>query len=108
MAFDDVLNAVNGLAFKPVRTTENKLGTDICPIRNGYMYFTTDTQKIYMGTSEGKALPMGGNSGIYYGRRQLSEDETNIEITQLEFSAENDIDGDQTPNVDDLILNVPD
>lgn len=108
MAFDDVLNATNGLAFKPVRTTEKKLGTDICPIRNGYMYFTTDTQKIYMGTNEGKALPMGGNSGIYYGHRQLSEDETNIEITQLEFSAENDIDGDQTPNVDDLILNIPD
>jgi hypothetical protein len=43
MAFDDVLNATNGLAFKPVRTIEKKLGTDVCPIRNGYMYFTTDT-----------------------------------------------------------------
>ena len=108
MAFDDVLNAVNGLAFKPVRTTEAKLGTDICPIRNGYLYFTIDTQKIYMGTINGKALPMGGNSGIYYGTRKLTEEETNIQITQLNFSIETDIDGDQIPNVDDLILNVPD
>jgi hypothetical protein len=34
-----------------------------------------------MGTNEGKALPMGGNSGIYYGSRKLTEDEVNTEIT---------------------------
>lgn len=102
--------SLNGLPFKPVKTTSQKLENGQCPIGNGYVYFTSDTQKIYLGTEvngELKALPMGGNSGIHYGNREVSEEESNEEIVQLEFTMDH-IDGNQVPSVDDLILNIPD
>ena len=97
-----------GLPFVPVRTTQEKLDSGQCAIYNGYTYFTTDTKKIYVGMPDGSIIPMGGNSGIYYGTRVLTDDELNSDLSELFFSSETDIDGDQTPNVNDLILNVPD
>lgn len=97
-----------GLPFVPVRTTQEKLDSGQCTIYNGYIYFTTDTKKIYVGMPDGSIIPMGGNSGIYYGTRVLTDDELNSDLSELFFSSEKDIDGDQTPNINDLILNVPD
>ena len=94
------------ISFRPVRCKESDL-SKISPI-DGYVYFTTDTQKIYC-SQNNKFIPMGGNSGIYYGNRTFSEDETNTGETEFVFNMNNeDIEGDQIPNINDLILNIPD
>lgn len=95
--------------FRPVQCTEAKLFADNNPITpiNGYVYFATDTKKIYLGTDE-KFLPMGGNSGFYYGQRNPEEGEADSENKTFQFIISTEIEGDNTPNVDDLILNVPD
>jgi hypothetical protein len=56
---------MSNIPFRPVKTTEERLKSLVAV--NGYIYFTTDTKKIYLGGSDGKFTPMGGNSGIYYG-----------------------------------------
>lgn len=88
--------------FRPVKCTE-KAKDKRDPVE-GFVYYTTDSKKIYLG-SNGKYLPMGGNSGIYYGNREISEEEA--ELTALTFYTY-DIEGDMVPNKDDLILNIPD
>ena len=91
--------------FRPVKCLESDL--KFIDPAEGFVYFTTDTKKIFC-VSNGIFLPMGGNSGIYYGNRTFAEDETNTGQTDFEFNVDTDIQGDQTPNLDDLILNIPD
>lgn len=93
-----------GLPFRPVQGTENKIKS-LTPT-NGWLYFATDTKKIYCGKNN-EFIPMGGNSGIYYGTRPLTEDEKYGEEVLFTFSIEQ-IEGDQIPVTDDLILNLPD
>ena len=50
---------------------------------------------------------MGGSSGVYYGNRSLTEDEKYGDEVFFSFTPE-DIEGDNMPTVDDLILNIPD
>ena len=88
--------------FRPVKCTE-KAKDKREPVE-GFVYYTTDSKKIYLG-SNGKYLPMGGNSGIYYGNREISEEE--VELTAITFYPY-DLESDMTPNADDLILNIPD
>ena len=89
------------VVFRPVRCTEKQL--DGKEAIDGFVYFTTDTKKIYCGTG-GEYLPMGGNSGIYYGTRTFSEDESGTQETDFAFTP-NDIDGGVIPQLNDLILN---
>ena len=89
--------------FRPVKCTEYDIENK--PAVNGFVYFTTDGKRIYCGTNEGY-IAMGGNSGIYYGQRAISDIEADSD-QPLEFSFE-DIEGKQVPNIDDLILNLPD
>lgn len=95
--------------FRPVRSTEERLFNKNNPIspEEGYLYFTTDTKKIYLG-SNGEYLPMGGNSGVYYGNRIPAEGEEDSENITFQFSFTAEIEGSNAPNVDDLILNIPD
>lgn len=93
-----------GLPFRPVQGTETKIKS--LTATNGYIYFATDTKKIYCG-KDGSFIPMGGNSGIYYGTRQLSEDEKYGDEVLFTFLTEQ-IEGEQIPVPDDLILNLPD
>ena len=93
-----------GLPFRPVQGTETKIKS--LTATNGYVYFATDTKKIYCG-KDGNFIPMGGNSGIYYGTRQLSEDEKYGDEVLFIFLTEQ-IEGEQIPVPDDLILNLPD
>jgi hypothetical protein len=58
-----------GPHFKPVRITEKKLNEST--INDGYVYFTTDTQKIFLGLADGKKISMGGNTGIFYGQKEI-------------------------------------
>lgn len=89
--------------FRPVRCTERQLEGHKAV--DGFVYFTTDTKKIYCGINN-EFTPMGGNSGIYYGDRYFTEDETGTEQTDFTFTS-SEIQGNQMPQVDDLILNVP-
>ncbi len=94
------------LSFKPVRCKESDLA--LMTPTDGYVYFTTDTQKIYCAV-QNNFLPMGGNSGVYYGNRTFAENETNTGETDFVFDLDKEeIEGDQVPNVNDLILNIPD
>ena len=91
--------------FRPVRGEEHKIKA--ANPTEGFLYFATDTKKIFM-AKDGQFIPMGGNSGVYYGSRELSDAEKeDTELTTFIFTTD-DIEGDQVPNVDDLILNIPD
>jgi len=102
--------------FVPVRGPEARISAATMGFNDGYLYFATDTGRIYLdyinddgeqiaramvGNSSGGA---GGNSGIYYANKSLSEDE------KLDSSIVFPIDlieGDEYPQKDDLIINVP-
>ena len=71
------------VSFRPVRGKESDM-IKISPI-DGYVYFTTDTQKIYC-AQDNKFIPMGGNSGVYYGNPTFSEDESNTGETDFIFN----------------------
>lgn len=97
----------NYVPFRPYRGKEvDILNKDY---NDGYVYFATDTKKIYLDANGQSKLAMGGTSGIYYGNMELAEtpDEGQIEF---EFSVY-DIDGNEdnpnptVPNENDLILN---
>ena len=92
----------NKHAFRPVRGTEERIKAQ--EAIEGYVYFTTDTKKIYQGLN-GTFVPMGGNSGIYYANRTLSEEEA--EADTIDFYG-SDIEGENLPQEDDLILNAQD
>jgi hypothetical protein len=68
--------------FRPVKCTERDLDGST-PIE-GYVYFTTDTKRIFC-ASDGAFLPMGGNSGVYYGSREFAEHEINTSETEFIF-----------------------
>ena len=94
--------------FRPVRCLEADLDPKKGrPSVNGFVYFTTDTKKIYLGVANGEYLMMGGSSGIYYGTRQLTDEEKYGDQIYFSFTPE-EIDRNATPAVDDLILNMPD
>ncbi len=103
-----ILNSINAqqsdYPFRPVRCKEADL-EDRQPI-NGFVYFTTDTHKIFCG-QDNEYVAMGGTSGVYYGKRQLTDDEKYGDQVLFSFYP-SDIDGSNMPTVDDLILNMPD
>ena len=90
--------------FRPVQGLDKNIKSKE-PIE-GYVYFATDTKKIYLGQDD-NFLPMGGNSGVYYGDRIITDEEDSSGITVFTFTFD-DIEGDVIPSVDDLILNIPD
>ena len=85
--------------FRPIRGTDEQIQN--IPHTEGAVYFTTDTKKIYC-DFDGERKPMGGNSGIFYGT--LKHNITDPSVIDFEFTMD-DIEGDQIPNVSDLILN---
>ena len=91
----------NKIPFRPVKGLEKTI-LNSNP-EAGKLYFAIDTKKIYLADNE-DFLPMGGNSGIYYGNMTLDY-EPDTDQENFEFAL-NEIDGNQIPNKDDLILNV--
>ena len=71
-----------------VGTNEKIMGLEQ---NEGHIYFATDTKKIYMDTKDQNKIPMGGNSGIYYGLLEIDPD-TDTDITQFDFELK-DIEG---------------
>lgn len=87
------------LPFRVVRGTEAAIQDK--PTEDGYLYFSTDTKRIYMGKN-GKKLPMGGNSGIYYGTRDPKPNDADDGDFYFLIS---EIEENLVPNINDLILN---
>lgn len=104
--------------FTPVRGVEDNIAAHIMGFHDGYVYFATDTGKIYMDYTDkdgvnharvpfgGGASSGGSNSGIFFAKRPVSEDEK-LE-TELYFNMDEHIEGKIYPEVDDLILNSED
>ena len=102
---------MNQEVFKPVRGTEASILSQTP--QKGYVYFALDTKKIFYSDGE-SFLPMGGNTGVWYGKMIYSEtpDESQKEFDfvpdQIEGN-EDVTDGKYNiPNKDDLIFNTPD
>lgn len=91
--------------FIPVRGLEEKILEK--EHNNGYVYFATDTGKIYIDTPEENKKLMGGSSGIFYARH-IHIDTPTPEQEDFEFYLSELDDTDRVPQKDDLILNIPD
>ena len=90
--------------FNPVRGKEEKLLAR--QYQDGNVYFAYDTKKIYLDANGQSKIPMGASSsGIYYGKKETTEEEDQISV--ITFNA-SDLDGNVLPNPDDLVLNDPD
>ena len=92
------------IPFRVVRCAESAL-EDMLPI-DGHVVFTTDSRKIFM-VSNGEFKMMGGSSGVFYGTKVLTDEEKFGDQVIFSF-LHDDIDGDELPASDDLILNMPD
>lgn len=98
------------IQFRPVQGLE----ADILNTSNhpGFVYFATDTKKIYLDTQDQSKLPMGGNFGFYYGNMALEEtpdaDQTEFTFSIYDIEGNSEEDIVNTPYEDDLILNLPD
>ena len=73
------------------------------PFAEGQVYFATDTKRIYMdaylsGEPQNKIPMGGGNSGIYYAHKGFTDS------SDISFALA-DIEGDELPNVNDVIIN---
>ena len=92
-----------GSAFLPVQCTEeNMFRTSAI---DGHIYFTTDTQKLFMGY-ESKFMEMCAAKGFYYGQKNIEYDDSGNEPDPtVDFFIE-EIEGGKLPEVDDLILNI--
>jgi hypothetical protein len=90
--------------FRPVKCTEEDIQNKIAPVDN-FLYFTTDTKKIFFG-QQGKFLPMCASTGFFYGLKDIAYDNSgvtpdpNVDFYLVE------IEGDELPEIDDLILNM--
>jgi hypothetical protein len=60
------------ISFRPVKGLESKILT--AGYNEGYVYFATDTKKIYLDANGEDKLLMGGSSGIFYGNMTLEEE----------------------------------
>ena len=92
------------IPFRPVRCKESDL-EKITPI-NGHVVFTTDTRKIFV-VIDNEFKMMGGSSGIFYGQKTLTEEEKYGDQVIFSFLP-SEIDGEEIPQENDLILNIPD
>ena len=76
-----------------------------CNPLKGCLWFALDTRKIYYSDGE-DFISMGGNSSVFYGTLTWSEDNL-PDSDQVEFDfTMADIEGNATPNENDLILNT--
>lgn len=91
--------------FRPVNCKEKDIKSKAAVA--GFLYFTQDTHKIYQGLPTGEYQMVGGSSSIFYGTRNLTDDEKYGDQVYFTFS-ENDVEGEDMPSVGSLILNAPD
>ena len=87
--------------FTPVQSTEDIIKS--LNVQNGWLYFATDTGKMYLDTASGRISVggVGGGVSIYYGETEKPEQD---ETTELYSIPKSDV-KEGTPKVGDLILN---
>ncbi len=93
----------NECRFYPVQCTDATFKT--LRGEDGHVYFVTDKKKLYLG-KKGEMIPMCANSGIFYGHRIVEYDNSGTKPDPEVTFVFDDIEGDDMPEVDDLILNV--
>jgi hypothetical protein len=93
------------LVFTPVKCTESALlNNELAPVE-GCVYFTTDTQKLFM-TQDNEIKEMCAAKGFFYGTKDIEYDDSGLTPDpNVEFYKE-DIEGEKMPEIDDLILNI--
>ncbi|MBQ7820106.1 MAG: hypothetical protein IJ341_10465 [Bacteroidales bacterium] len=95
------------ISFRPVQGTDAQILSK--EYNEGWVYFATDSKKIYLDAGGENKLPMGGNSGIYYGildfGTDIPENQTEFEFTVYDIEGNDEGDRLTIPNIDDLILN---
>ena len=90
--------------FRPVRCTEEKLNS-LDTIVDGYIYFTTDTQKLFLGQN-GQKIEMCGYNGVYYGIKEIKyENNGLLPNPDVVFLFDTEIEGNKRPEANDLVLN---
>lgn len=92
----------NDVTFNPIQCSEKTLKS-LIP-QEGYLYFTTDTKRIYLGKN-GNMLPMCASSGFYYGIKEIEYDNSGILPDPNVVFYRSEIEGTDYPQVNDLILN---
>lgn len=96
-------NMSNKVRFNPVQCTEDVLER-LAPTP-GYVYFTTDTKKIYLGTDD-KKLPMCAATGFFYGIKEIEYVNDGLPPDPNVLFLFDEIEGEDIPEIDDLILNI--
>lgn len=71
----------NKIGFSPIMGKESTIMAQ--EYQEGFLYFATDTKRIFMDAKGNSKMPMGGNSGVYYGQMKLADtpDENQKEFT---------------------------
>ena len=96
-------NTQTGCRFYPIQCTDKTFQT-LSPA-NGHVYFVTDKKKLYLG-KDNAMIPMCASSGIFYGHKPVEYDNSgNKPDPQVTFVFD-EIEGEDMPEMDDLILNV--
>lgn len=91
------------LPFRPIQGSEAKINAH--SIEDGYIYYATDSGKIFL-DSNGKRITMGGSGvAIYYGNAGNLEENAE-KVYNFPKDALEEI--DKTPRENDLILNLED
>lgn len=97
----------SNIVFTPIQGTEAQIMAT--NYREGHIYFATDSKKIYLDANGESKLPMGGNSGIYYGVADfgvdIPENQTEFEFTVYDIEGNDKGNRLIIPNINDLILN---
>ena len=94
---------MNNTSFRPVRGTDKTISS--LPITDGYIYFATDSGKIYLDKENERILVGGGvGSVIFYGNAEekLVQDPDSLYYEFPKAYLENE---DLKPKIDDIILN---
>lgn len=94
-------NTTNAV-FRPVKCTEEKL--KLLNIQEGYVYFTTDTQKLFL-DQNGTRVEMCDYTGIYYGTKDIRYTNDGLTPNPDVTFLQSEIEGEKLPEQDDLILN---
>ena len=99
-------DTAGNVPFHPVKGTESEIFNNYEPTE-GYVYFALDTKRIFYGDEKNNQfLPMGGNSGIYFGQKEVSSGDTIVEFveaTDLTHEKPGEV---LKLNKNDLILNA--
>lgn len=91
------------LRFRPVRGLDEEIKA--MQPADGYVYFATDTRKIYC-SENNQLISMGGDTGIYFGIKEIEEDKSGNEPDPIVIFDVDEVENSPTLMVDDLILNI--